>query len=347
MCRSFDWDEILSYETPRITVIRDKKLAAFYYLCVFMVITWLAVAVFYQKRYMIFEQPVGSIRLSMQSPQTRNSSFVLEGCEIPCKYWDENLAVYPAIENNAVFLSTRVTNTSKHYNKTTNRYDAIDSSTFHIANVEQFTLLVDHSMYTSFASANGRELNGYSKRGKMDILSIEEILDTINVKLEDLSGADSTHQSTLRHIGCVILIDIEYSNLDMFNPSKITYRYKITLIPDTKFKIDQTIYTKSIDNIVVWNRYGIRIIFQQSGRIGKFDFATLLISFVSGIGLVTVVSFVINWGVIKYFKPCRIQWKNEVYVDAYRASGPHHSKLEFRDSLEDESDIDDILLRGG
>lgn len=43
-----------------------------------------------------------------------------------------------------------------------------------------------------------------------------------------------------------------------------------------------------MSSITVWSRHGLRIIVLQTGTIGRFDFQTLLLTFVGGFGLMAV-----------------------------------------------------------
>ena len=56
----------------------------------------------------------------------------------------------------------------------------------------------------------------------------------------------------------------------------------------------QPIYTKNIDNILEWNRHGVKLVFIQDGLLGKFDFSVLLLTFVSGIGLLAIVAVMVD-----------------------------------------------------
>lgn len=80
------------------------------------------------------------------------------------------------------------------------------------------------------------------------------------------------------------------------------YTIKVEASKGTKFKAVQPVYTKKVEDRVVYDRHGIHFIFLQTGRLGKFDFQTLLLSFVSGIGLITVSTVVVDFIATKILK---------------------------------------------
>jgi len=82
--------------------------------------------------------------------------------------------------------------------------------------------------------------------------------------------------------------------MENFNQKEVVYFYTAHMIEQTKYKAEQPIYTKTLDNRVIWDRHGIRVIILQTGTIGKFDFQTLLLTFVSGLGLLAVATLIVD-----------------------------------------------------
>jgi hypothetical protein len=51
------------------------------------------------------------------------------------------------------------------------------------------------------------------------------------------------------------------------------------------------------------DRHGVRIVFKQTGQIGRFDFPTLLLSLVSGLALISIASLILDY-TIKWLGLC-------------------------------------------
>ena len=77
--------------------------------------------------------------------------------QLPCQFRDQFFAAYPTVENNALFLSTRVSKYTQHITEECNPNTREQVScaewlphhpkkeTFYIAQIENFTLMIDHS----------------------------------------------------------------------------------------------------------------------------------------------------------------------------------------------------------
>jgi hypothetical protein len=235
-------------------------------------------------------------------------------------YWDENLVVYPTLEHGAMFVTTRVTNTSQDLEggcslaSNTCKYVPVTKpNDIFIADIENFTLLIDHAMYTSQLGiqANGQDLSGslvdvngnkitnlpkgdtVGMVGKQDILHMSVVLQAAGISSLDTPSFNDPAKSK-RDDGIVLLVFITYSNTFSYNTGDINYEISVKPVTDTKFKSEQPIYTKNYEKRVIWNRHGIRLLFLSVGSLGKFDFQTLLLTFVSGIGLLAVATLVVD-----------------------------------------------------
>jgi len=87
---------------------------------------------------------------------------------------------------------------------------------------------------------------------------------------------------------------ITYSNVYSYNLNNLEYTISVTKVDNTKFKAIQPINSKDITSRSLWNRHGIRIIVIQTGTISKFDFQTLLLTFISGLGLITIATTIVD-----------------------------------------------------
>jgi len=187
---------------------------------------------------------------------------------------------------------------------------------FFLPDVERWTLLIDHSMDAVnskikrtgknidgiIIGQDGKQLNFNSAAlgtqvgvaGQYDILSIGQILMASGIESMDQIFPGSCVE-TLRSSGVVIIINIYYNNI-RFNTGTITYQYRADPVITSEFKSVQTTENIVIDNTtsgrVIINRHGIRLVFVQGGKIGVFDFQTLLLTFVSGLGLLAVATLI-------------------------------------------------------
>jgi len=236
---------------------------------------------------------------------------------LECIYLDENFAVFPTVEDHNMFITTRLTENVEILNNCsllnyTCQYINISENSYYLADIERFTLLIDHTMYAEgITQKNARELSGYFRSydgsnynnltklpnqigvaGKDDIIEIGTILKAAKVDLD--TASDTNNLRTKRNDGIILFLTITYSNTYSYNLDNFSYTYSVNLIGNTKYKAVQPIYTKNLENRLLWNRHGVRIIVLQTGQIGKFDFPTALLSLVSGLGLLTVSTLVVD-----------------------------------------------------
>lgn len=246
----YSWDQLLSYETPKIAVINDRRLGLLYYTLLFLVFAYVAAdVVLIEKRYLRLQAPVGSVRFSLLSPQTATppvvpppattlpycqqsgSQYYGGGPTYQCIYWDEDYVLYPSVEATSMFITTRVSNTSQTQENgcsmDVNTCRFVDtepaSPPNYIANIENFTIMFDHSFYTSLGiEGNSNELPGQllNHLGKPvsvsapnrvgnaaanglsgDILSVGEILTAAGISSLDDPSQASTNR-TIRDDVC-------------------------------------------------------------------------------------------------------------------------------------------------
>lgn len=261
----YSWDQLLSYETPKIAVINDRRLGVLYYTLIALVFIYVAAdVVLIEKRYLQLQAPVGSVRFSLLAPQNANpptvpppastlpycaqsgNAGINGGKTYPCIYWDEDYVLYPSIEATAMFITTRVSNTSQVQEDGCSMED--NTCTFvdaeppsvpnYIANIENFTILFDHSFYTSIGiSGNSNELPGRlldnkgkpmkvqppnmvgdaSQNGRTgDIFTIAQILQAAGIKSLDQPSQASANR-TIRDDVCfhsflIIIIRLLFIN---------------------------------------------------------------------------------------------------------------------------------------
>ncbi|KAK5578685.1 hypothetical protein RB653_008358 [Dictyostelium firmibasis] len=328
--KNIDWDSLFSYSTIKIVRIRDKRLGILHFAFLIGIILYIIVGtIFLQKKYLALESPIGSIRTSLQSPSVKPSNLpycLNNGSDTsyegypnkPCQYWDEYLVLYPPSEESSMFITTRCTQETQstvngcNLSEPSCVYNTTSSADFYIANVENFTILLDHTLSapTLGIQYNAIQLEGQlldsdgnpmslpppnivGVKGSPDIMSLQGILTAAGVESLDSEGL-ANKSRTIRDDGILILCFITYSNTYTYNTGNYQYTYQFKLVQNTKFKIVEPVFTKDVEDRYIFDRHGVRIIFIQTGQLGQFDFQTMLLTFVSGIGLVTAASLVVD-----------------------------------------------------
>ena len=84
------------------------------------------------------------------------------------------------------------------------------------------------------------------------------------------TGANGTNGETYRSSGIVIVIVIEYKNVQ-FEKDKFAYVYLPRVIDGNEYKAVESLY-QSDGSYILKERHGIRLVFQQHGEIGEFSF---------------------------------------------------------------------------
>jgi len=362
----WNWDSVLSYSTVKIVQIQDKRLGLLHYFFMLCILGYVVgYTVLWQMRYLREEVPIGSIRTSLMSPQTKGiippPAQDIDYClqhnstkdgfpNYECVFWDESFVVFPILEPSAMFIATRVTNSSQELENNcdltvnTCKYaNVAPPNNVYIADIENFTLLIDHAMYTSQLGyqANGQDLPGslldqngnkitsfppgdqVGVIGKQDIMHISMVLEAAGIYSLDTPGLVNKTLSK-RDEGLVLLIFITYSNTFSYNTNSIDYEITVEPVTDTKFKSEQPIYDKDYQSRVIWNRHGLRLLLLPAGVLGKFDFQTLLLSLVSGLGLLAAATLIVDViairlmpgrGVYRRYKYQETPLKDETQID--------------------------------
>ncbi|KAN0003442.1 hypothetical protein ACTFIZ_009611 [Dictyostelium cf. discoideum] len=328
---AIDWDSILAYNTIKVVRIRDRRLGILH-LC-FLVVIVLYIVVYsaiINKGYLSTEEPVGSIRTSLWSPNQfkDNESYCKNNTEpypyqkLECVYFDDALVSYPIGDDVGFTASTRIEISEQKANcsllNPSCRFKTLNKTNVYLADIESFTVLIDHTMYapSSQIQYNGGDLSGYildqngneiqlnesvnviGVQGKPDVLEIGKLLEFAGVNLDDPSLTNSSN--SIRYDGCVIFVFIEYSNTFSYDLKKIKYVYSIKIVDDTIYNIPEAIILGDVNSRLYYKRHAIRLIFIQTGVIGSFNFQSLLLTLVSGIGLLTVSTLIVDQLAIRF-----------------------------------------------
>jgi len=221
-----------------------------------------------------------------------------------------------------MLITTRNTAASQHlancslFDETCRYVDDEPRESYYIADIEKFTIMIEHTMYVpslgytknvmelpgELLDCNNHLVNasypnsiGVKNSSTGDIIEIDTLLKASCVDLDTSSNVPPSGSGRSKRDGGVVLIMfLTYSNTYSYDIDKFKYTYKASFVKETKFKSEQPIYTKTLTNRVIWDRHGIRVIVLQAGLLGKFDFQVLLITLVSGLGLLAVSTTVVD-----------------------------------------------------
>jgi hypothetical protein len=185
--------------------------------------------------------------------------------------------------------------------------------TYFIADVESFTLLVDHSvrapqiglasdsseMSGQFEFCNGTTMTPQETDQGQSFFTVQSLLD--GAKLEDGScGLDLDTQSVMgpsarksaRYDGIVMSLEIEYYNTKPWSGplghDVVQYTMRTSVVNGTKSKVEDELWKDYPTKRVTRNRHGIKLIVVQSGNLGAFSFSALLTTLTGSLALLAV-----------------------------------------------------------
>ena len=135
--------------------------------------------------------------------------------------------------------------------------------------------------------------------GKPDKFTIGELVEAAGVALEQTSDGKTDEDEEIRSRGMVLMMHITYTNTDKasFSIQQPTYKYKVHKVPYAEYKAAQPFgrtetSASSGATRTLWKRYGIRVMFVQTGRIARFSWNALLMEIVAGLTLLSVAQLV-------------------------------------------------------
>ncbi|KAJ7373491.1 hypothetical protein OS493_011087 [Desmophyllum pertusum] len=167
-------------------------------------------------------------------------------------------------------------------------------------------------------------------RGMADKFTIEEILQAAGVtSLDEPSDAFNAKGKPFRRHGIVLHMAINYQNAEstLLGTGDIEYSYHVRRIPYADYRVNEVIpvfnskdFTNSShvthqENRLFRKRYGIKIEFHQSGRLGHFSLPALLLHLVSGVGLLTLTATIVDILAL-YILPDKLRYRRFVYEES-------------------------------
>jgi len=274
-----------------------------------------------------------------------------------CLYYDEDLVVYPDEEATGMFITTRLTQSVESTNgcdlrDNTCKYNVTSPEVdYYIACIENFTILIDHAMYAERLdlSANSQTLPGVlndpngnqmaippdntvGKEGFPDVMNVSLMLRAAGINSLDARSGQNPKRS-IREDGLVLLVFISYSNTYTFDTDDIRYEYNVKVQKNTKFKVVQTTLVNGTSSRVIWNRHGIRLLFIQSGQLGRYDFQTMLLNIVSGLGLLALATVVVDLIGLRLFPQTSQLYRQYKYEPT-----PDRGRVDYIEPLSDVED---------
>ncbi|KAM9958780.1 hypothetical protein ACTFIW_012369 [Dictyostelium discoideum] len=328
-----DWDNIFSYNTAKIVTIKDKRLGGLHIIFMVLIIVYIVIySTIYKKGYLLTETPVGSIRASLLAPNEFKDDSNFKYCDdnlieynftkLECDYYDEAFVSFPVGDDVSFAVTTRVKTLDQVLNCSSKnpkcKYTTLSTRNVYVSDIEDFTILIDHTMFapSSLIQYNSKQLQGYildndNKEiqinetintvgipGKPDILTIGKLLQLANIDLDGASSVNSTN--SVRYDGVVALVFITYSNTFSYNTNNFKYVYSIQKVEDTEYGVPEAVILDNVSSRMYYNRHGIRLIFIQNGEIGSFNFQALLLTFVSGLGLLAISTVLVDQLAIRF-----------------------------------------------
>ena len=221
--------------------------------------------------------------------------------------------------------------------------------TYFVPQVEKFTLLLDHAVSASNGvSAAAAEMTGVLKycNGTTivpsitdqgigfyevgDLLDAAEMGGKCGVSLDDQS---TTSKHSLRYDGIVLQIKFEYSNTKPWQgvQERVEYVMTTSIINGTKSKIEEEFWIQYPERRITRDRHGIKISVLQSGRLGSFSAAALLVTLTSSLALLAVATTGVD------FLALYVLSRKEVYKDA-KYEVVSEKKLEILDGMEEQEE---------
>ncbi|KAI8818275.1 uncharacterized protein EV422DRAFT_537896 [Fimicolochytrium jonesii] len=359
MGRSNVLDELLSYNTFKVVRVKDKYLGGLYYGFLVAISAYILYQIIGNKLYLASGPVIaGEIRMSLEPPEDYGQKPPPAYCGADgtsCLYWDPAQIMFPVPDQGGMFLTTRVTiltypdvtiaadgtNANCTYilatspNCSINQVKPISSKTYFIANLEEFTIMVEHSVRSDLLrkSTHNREMTGeivyaetntpiykfdstYQRTSNAsgipgDVFPVSTMLQAAGVDLDGKSmGLTAKPGDTVRTRGMVITVAMNYENVGVSND--LFYTYRPSKVELQQYKIIEERVDLAGGHYLSLNRHGIRLELVQTGIIGKFNLMALLRNLVAAGALLTVATFIVE-RVMLWLLPLRQKYRRHKY----------------------------------
>eukprot|EP01059_Diplonema_ambulator_P008503 TRINITY_DN1813_c0_g1_i2.p1 TRINITY_DN1813_c0_g1~~TRINITY_DN1813_c0_g1_i2.p1 ORF type:complete len:420 (+),score=117.93 TRINITY_DN1813_c0_g1_i2:75-1334(+) len=119
-------------------------------------------------------------------------------------------------------------------------------------------------------------------------------------------------EATLRHDGVVLHIVLDYDNTRGTDTDEVDYTMKMTAVLTSDPKYVTLEPTTVPGKMLKVDRHGIHVIIVQTGKLGKFSFARLIISLTAGLGLLAVATVITDL-LAKHVMPLKEEYKKMIF----------------------------------
>jgi len=237
-----------------------------------------------------------------------------------CKYFDSAIDVFPQAVDSTITIASRINYslqnaTNKDFDDPNSSWVIDNTELYFLADIERFTLQIDHTFYAPNLDIqnNAREITGkivYDKDGKNEVKLCYPDIETVGRKTEtdiisvctllkaakvDIDAESVQPGKSIRYSGAIFLVFLDYkNNVDLLFRKQTRYTVQVKMISNTQYKAVQAVYTKKLESRTVYDRHGLHFVFLQTGQIVKFDFQVLLLSLVSGMGMLAVSTTIVD-----------------------------------------------------
>jgi len=255
--------------------------------------------------------------------KTENRTKYYDKTIYPCKYFDSSIDVFPQAVDSSITLASRVKFSTQvpvpngtTFNTSDSWWNSTYNETYYLADIDRFTLQIDHTFYgpTLRLQGNARDYVGkilydmdddksevepcfsnletIGKEGELDIISVCTLLKAAQVDIDKMSVQGD---ESIRNSGAIFLVFLDYQNSMTHLFKKYTrYTIHVEMINNTEYKAVQTVYTKKLDGRTIYNRHGLHFVFLQTGKLVKFDLQVLLLSLVTGMGMLAFSTTIVD-----------------------------------------------------
>ncbi|GBG33654.1 P2X receptor D [Hondaea fermentalgiana] len=123
-----------------------------------------------------------------------------------------------------------------------------------------------------------------------DVFDMASWLGAADLDIDQPSG--SKPNESVRARGHIVTFTIDYTNIHPWSGAsdEISYVISVKYLPDSSYKVTTSTDVVNINSTIamsrrIQKRYGIKVIVQQTGRLGAFSFNTLLLQLAAGSAL--------------------------------------------------------------
>jgi len=334
---------LLAYPTVKIVKVKDRYLGGIRYLLMFAIFAYIiGYVILWEKGYNTCQDPEGSIETSLRKPDgvftpsnysycTQNPNAIPSHFPKWCLVVDERDVYQPVDQTNAMYITTRFNSTYQEPNPNCTRGGPCNvpwvpssnsTNRSYSANIESFTIRFSHFFQArqfyldtrnDYFSQAGSEMKGklvdfegntMAEYGNdaADIISLGTVLEAAGVDLDAVSAYPPAAEAneTNRYAGLVLFFGIDYRGT-YSNP--VQYTYSVTQVPAVEYKVTRSTIV-NFNSRLISDTHGVKIFFVFSGSICTFDFQTMLINMVAGLGLLSVATLTTDF-LMEYLMPLK------------------------------------------